>query len=147
MAQSRILFLDASVLVAASRSPSGGSALVIEVCEGQVFRAALSGEVVLEARVNIAKKFGEVELIRFYEQLAAMGAHMAPPLSKVRLVECASIVGDKDAHVLASALECGAEFLLTLDRRHLITPEVQAAGLSTKVLTPGEFLQQMGLES
>jgi predicted nucleic acid-binding protein len=147
VAQSRILFLDASVLVAASRSPSGRSALVIEVCGGQVFRAALSGGVVLEARVNIARKFGEVELIRFYEQLAALGAYMVPSPSKLRLVECAVIVGEKDAHVLASALECGAEFLLTLDRRHLITPDVQTAGLPTKVLTPGEFLQQMGLDS
>jgi predicted nucleic acid-binding protein len=66
-----LVSLDASVLVAAARSPSGGSSLVLEVCRGRRFRAALSTKVLLEAKVNIAEKFGETELLRFYRELAA----------------------------------------------------------------------------
>ena len=36
------MFLDASVLIAASRSPLRGSALAMEVCSGREFRAALT---------------------------------------------------------------------------------------------------------
>ena len=36
------MFLDPSVLIAASRSPLGGSALAMEVCSGREFRAALT---------------------------------------------------------------------------------------------------------
>ena len=50
--------IDASVLVAASRSPSGGSAVAMEVYRGRRFRAALTARVLLEARVDIAEKFG-----------------------------------------------------------------------------------------
>ena len=144
MTQQRILaFLDASVLVAASRSPSGGSALVMEVCQGRRFRAALSARVLLEARVNIAEKFGEAELVRFYQQVAALDPEMVPPPPLERLARCASIVGSKDAHVLAAALECGAGYLLTLDRRHLITPTVQSAGLPVSVVMPGDFIKEV----
>jgi len=139
----RLVLLDASVLVAASHSASGGSALAIEVCQGSKFRAAITVRIILEARVNIAEKFGEPELLRFYQQLAtlepAMVAH--PPLE--RMAECGRLVGEKDAHVLAAALECGADYLLTLDRRHLLTPSVLSAGLSVKVLMPGDFLKQI----
>ena len=58
-AKRALAFLDASVMVAAARSPMGGSALAMDVCRGRRFPAALSARVLLEARVNIAQKFGE----------------------------------------------------------------------------------------
>lgn len=137
------MFLDASVLVAASRSHTGGSALVMEVCRGRRFRAALTARVLLEARVNIAEKFGEPELLRFYQQLAGLDPEMVPPPPPERLAQCVPLVGEKDAHVLAAALECGADYLLTLDRRHLMTPAMQSAGLPLRVMTPGDFLNQI----
>ncbi len=144
MAKRRTLaFLDASVLVAASRSPFGGSALVIEVCRGRRFKAAVSARVLLKARVNIAGKFGEAELVRFYQQVSTLDAEMAPPPPPRQLARCASIVGKKDAHVLAAALECGAGYLLTLDRRHLLTSAVQSSGLPISVVTPGDFLREI----
>lgn len=144
MAPPRVLvFLDASVLVAAARSPSGGSAVSLEVCRGRLFRAALTARVLLEARVNIGEKFGEPEMVRFYQQLAALEPQMAAPPSAERMAFCIPLVGEKDAHVLAAALECGAAYLLTLDRRHLLTPAVRSAGLGLTVLTPGEFLSDV----
>lgn len=144
MAQKRTLvFLDASVMVAASHSPSGGSSLVIEVCQGRKFRAALSSRVLLEARVNIADKFGEIELLKFYQQLAGLEPEIVPPPSSELMAQCATLTGEKDAHVLGAALECGAVYLLTLDRRHLITPAVLAAKLPLWVMTPGMFLNQI----
>lgn len=137
------MFLDASVLVAAARSPSGGSALAIEVCRGRRFRAALTVTVLLEARVNIAEKFGEEELIRFYKQIAALEPEMIAPPSPERIRDCVPLTTEKDAHVLAAALECRASHLLTLDRRHLLTPKVRSADPLLKVETPGDFLQEL----
>lgn len=117
----------------------------MEVCGGQRFRAALTTRVLLEARVNIAEKFGETELIRFYQQVAALDPEMVPPPPDNRVQECVRLTTDKDAHVLAAALECGAAYLLTLDRHHLITPAVQAAGLPLRVVTPGDFLNEFAI--
>ncbi|MEX2430306.1 MAG: PIN domain-containing protein [Dehalococcoidia bacterium] len=135
------MFLDASVLVAAARSPSGGSAAVIEVCQGRRYKAVLTHLVLTEARVNIGEKFGEPELVRFYQQLANLEPEIAPPPPEFRIDECVPLTTDKDAHVLAAALECAADYLLTLDRRHLLNPVVLAAGLPVRVITPGDFLQ------
>ena len=134
-----LVFLDASVLVAASRSPSGGSALAMEVCRGRRFRAALTTRVLLEARQNIAAKFGEQELLRFYQQIAALDPEMVPPPSPKRVAECVPLTTEKDAHVLAGALECRAAYLLTLDRRHLLTATIRSADLPVGVVTPGDF--------
>lgn len=117
--------------------------MAMEVCRGRRFRAALSSKVLLEARVNIAEKFGELELLRFYHQLARLEPEMVPPPSSEGLVRCGPLVGEKDAHVLAAALACDAAYLLTLDRRHLITPAVQSAGLPLRVVTPGDFLGEV----
>ena len=144
MAEERtLLFLDASVLVAASRSPNGGSAAVLEVCAGRRFRAALSFKVLLETRRNIQQKFGQAELIRFYQQLAAMEPLMVPPPSADRLKLCASVTSEKDAHVLAAALDSRAAYLLTLDRRHFLRPAVHAFAAPMRIATPGEFLQAL----
>ncbi len=141
--QRTLVFLDASVLVAASRSPSGGSALVMEVCRGLRFRAAITARVLLEARVNIAEKFEEPELLRFYQQIAGLDPEMVPPPSKEHTAECVPLTTEKDVHILAAALECKAGYLLTLDRRHLLTPSVQSAGLPLRVMTPGDFLREI----
>lgn len=93
--------------------------------------------------MNIAEKFGEPELLRFYQQLAGVEPEMVPPPSAEGVVRCAPLVGEKDAHVLAAALACGAAYLLTLDRRHLMTPAVQSAGLPLRVVTPGDFLGEV----
>ena len=136
-----LVFLDASVLVAAARSPNGGSAVAMEVCTGRHFRAVLTTRVLAEARVNIAEKFGDTELVRFYRQLASIEPEMAPEPSEEGVMACVPLTTEKDAHVLAAALESGAAYLLTLDRRHLLNPLVLSAGLPVRVLTPGEFLQ------
>lgn len=117
--------------------------MALEVCRGHRYRAAVSARVLLEARVNIAEKFRDEELVRFYQQMAALDPEMAPRPTMEALARCASIVGEKDAHVLAAALCCGAGHLLTLDRRHLITSAVKSADLPLAVATPGEFLREI----
>ncbi|HLC30823.1 MAG TPA: PIN domain-containing protein [Dehalococcoidia bacterium] len=147
MAERALVFLDASVLVAASRSPTGGSALAMDVCRGRRFRAALTAMVLLEARVNIAGKFGDAQLVRFYKQLAGLDPEMVPLPPAGRLEQCLPLTGEKDAHALAAELACGASYLLSLDRRHLITPAVQSAALPLRMVTPGEFPSEMATAS
>lgn len=142
-----IVFLDASVLVAAAGSPSGGSALVLEVCGGQRFAAVCSQRGLLEAQVNIRSKLPAEALVRFYQLLAALSPTLVPPVTAAEEAEYASLVASKDAHVIAAAVQSGADFLLSLDRKHLVNNQVRAAGLPFQVLTPGEFIQQILADS
>lgn len=141
--QSVRVFLDASVLVAASHSPTGGSAMALQVCQRQPYRACVTELVLLEARTNIAEKLAPVDLVRFYQQLADTSPIIVATPSQELLARCAHIVAEKDAHVLAGTWACNAAYLLTLDRRHLLSPAVLAAGLPFAVTTPGEFLRKV----
>lgn len=91
----------------------------------------------------MAGKFGEAELLRFYQQLGTVPPDMVPPPSGQQVLRCSTLTGDKDAHVLAAALDCGAAYLLTLDRRPLLTPAVESAALPLKAATPGQFLRKL----
>jgi predicted nucleic acid-binding protein len=135
------VFLDSCILIAATHSPGGGSALVTEICQGNAYKAAVSVQVLLEARMNIAEKFGYAELIKYYHLLARLDPEMIPVPAKKTLDKYISLVADKDIHVLATALEGCADYLVTLDKRHLLNPVILAAELKIKIMTPGDFLK------
>ncbi len=50
------VFIDASVFIAAAGSASGGSALVLDLCQGRRYAAVCSQRVLLEAQTNIREK-------------------------------------------------------------------------------------------
>ena len=106
----------------------------------------MTTKVLLKACWNIAEKLGETELLRFYQQMAVLGPEMVPSPSRVQMERCIPPSRGKDAHVLAGALECGAAYLVTLDRRHLLTPAVESAGLPVRVMTPGDFLREVVIQ-
>ncbi len=137
------LFIDACVFIAASGSPQGGSSSVLELCKRGRFRAVCTRLVLLEAERNIHRKLGAEALLRFYQGLAELDPTLEAPPSPEELAACEVIVGEKDAHVLATALKSGAAFLLTLDRRHFMTEKVQNAHLNLDVKTPGDFLREL----
>ena len=141
MSDPAIVFLDASVMVAASRSPTGGSSVALEACSGRLYRAVMTRLVLQETMVNVTTKFGEAELLRLYELLALANLDIVPPPTSASLDLCEPLTGPKDAHVLAAALDCGARYLLTLDRRHLLNCRVLTAGLPVEAMTPGDFLE------
>lgn len=148
MARGReLVVLDASVLVAAAHSPLGGLALALEVCRSVRSCAALTLRIIAEARKNIATKLGEGDLLRFYRQLADLDPEVVRPPSAAHMARCASLTAAKDVHVLATALACDATCVLTLDRRDLLTAQVQAAGLPFRVMTPGDFLRWLAGEA
>jgi predicted nucleic acid-binding protein len=137
------LFIDASVFIAASGSLSGGSSLVLEVCQSTRFRALCSRRVLLEAQHNIRGKMGSAAMLRFYHLLADVSPTLVTPVSKTEEAAYTLLVGQKDAHVIASAVKGQADFLISLDRKHLVNDKVRSAGLPFSCLTPGEFLQSV----
>lgn len=136
------LFLDASVLIAAAGSPTGASALVLDVCRHGQAWAASSRLVLLEAERNIRAKFGQDTLLRFYQQIAGLDLDLVEAPTPQEIADMQRIIHPKDAHVLAAAANGGVEVLLTLDRAHFLSPLVLEAGLPFQIMTPGDFLRR-----
>ena len=98
----------------------------------------------LEALHTLKRDFPERSRTRFTAYLAAIDWKLLPVPSEQELEKYASLIDAKDLHVLAAAVEGASQFLLTLDRRHILAAAeaVQATGLSLEILRPGDFIQQ-----
>jgi len=141
MAGKKKVFLDASIFIAATGSASGGSSLILEVCRGLLFSAVTTRRILLETQRNIRKKLSSEALLRFYKEIANLNPEIIRPPTKERLSQYDDIIALKDRHVLASALEGKANFLITLDRKHFQTEAIRQANLSIIIMTPKEFLE------
>jgi len=75
------------------------------------------------------------------KKLASLNPEIIPPTTKEKLSQYDDIIALKDRHVLASALESKAAFLITLDRKHFQTEVIRQANLPISIMTPKEFLE------
>lgn len=128
---------NASVVLSGLRSPNGGSAKVLDFARG--------GKI-----LGVISEIGFDEIIRHVDRLSLDRGRVinkckdifgnivfSPSGSLVEKYD--KVVIDKgDAHVLASALECGVDYLVTLDKRHLLVLKDQIGEF--KIVTPGELI-------
>lgn len=56
-----------------------------------------------------------------------------------KITQCERIIYPKDAPILAAFLESSCDFLITLDKKHFLAPQVLKFAAPRKVLLPGEF--------
>ena len=135
------LFLDASVLIAASGSAEGGSALVLEICRAGQATPLLTRLVLREAERNIQGKLDRNALLRFYRLIADLEPELIPIASTEDLESTSQVISPKDAHVLAGARAGAATHLITLDRKHFLQHDQRSGMLPIVACTPGEFLR------
>lgn len=135
------LLLDTSVWIAAVGSTTGGSALVLELCGQGRTQTFASRLIFLEAERNIRTKLGREAVLRFYRAIAALNIEVMEPPSSHEIAVQYRIIDRKDAHILATAIKGRVDCLLTLDRKHFMSPKVLHAGLPFPIMTPGDFLQ------
>lgn len=141
------VFLDASVIVAASLSARGGSALIFQLAKSGHVSLLLTEAVVQEAHRSIKTKAGELALNHFYQLLAAHKEAIKLTPTPGELHEFTAVIVDPDdRHVLAAAKKYRATALLTLDRKHFMTDVLRQSSLGFAILTPGEFIRQLRLE-
>jgi predicted nucleic acid-binding protein len=80
-------------------------------------------------------------LLRFYKEIAKLNPEIIRPPTEEKLSQYNDIITLKDRHVLASALEGKAAFLIALDRKHFQTEAIRQANLPITIMTPKEFLE------
>lgn len=135
------LLLDACVFVAAAGSRSGGSALVLQLSTRRFVRTLVTQRILHEAERNIRSKMGAEALARFYHDIADAHLRVVNPPGPAVLQSLESLIDAKDVHVLASAVASRATALLTLDRKHFMTPVLLRTDLGFAIQTPGDFLR------
>jgi predicted nucleic acid-binding protein len=140
MTQSRttVLFIDASSLFVAAKTPTGGSGYILRVCQLGFLTAATSPIVLQETERNLLAKASLATVLIHRQQLAASAVVLISVPSSSTVRQFHQVFG-KDDHVMACTIAAQAEFLITLDLP--LINKVRAGDYSITACTPSEFLQ------
>ncbi len=134
------LFLDANVLFTAAYSPKGIGRQIFDLADAGYCSLCTSAFAVEEARRNLALKAPE-KLAGLTELLSSL-AVVAEPSRDKALWASSLPLALKDAPIMAAAVACGADLLVTGDRRdfgHLFGKEIEGVW----VLCPREALAEI----
>lgn len=137
------VFLDASVIIAGIKRPIGGSGVILKACQKRKIEGAVSRIILKEVEKNILEKFGEEFLLKYYRWLGQTDLRVVRLPKEEEIEKFRSLIATKDVHVLATAVKSRADFVLTLDRKHFMTPKIKKAKLPIRILLPGDFLQKV----
>ena len=137
------VFLDANVYFARCFSSTGASALILQLAKGRHFQLIASRLVLREAERNLRAKSNRQSLQTFHRLLHDIKLRVVRAPADAVLARYEEAIHPKDVPVLAAAIESRADYLVTLDRRHFLTPMVAARAGSTRVLMPGDFLKEL----
>ena len=133
------MFLDTSVLFAAAWSQGGGARLILKLGEARALSLWVGPWILREADAVLRlKSEGSRALLALLLDRAQVQA--GPEAGNEALAKALSAVEyPPDAQVLAEALEVGANYLVSLDQKHLVgNPQTQDL---IAVGTPGDFLE------
>jgi len=112
------LFIDASVWLAAIRNPEGASGTILKLAsKGKVFTTWTSF-IITEIKNNLPpnSKFQAIERL-IKPQLIT--------ITPKEIFHWVNLLPDKDCHVLAGALKAKADYLISLDKKHILKAEIQ----------------------
>lgn len=132
------VFFNASVILSGFKSPHGGSGKLLLLTKQKRITGIIS-EIILDEVLSHAEKMGFKKVILEQSILALFNPIVPAPTSQsVKIYENISL--DRgDAHVLASHKESKADFLVTLDKKHLLI--LQGKIKKITIVSPGKLLR------
>lgn len=132
------VFFNASVILAGLKSPAGGSSKVLGWSKNHKIDGVISEIIADEAarhaaRINITPTYIQLTMKGIFSQIQT-----AP--RKENVAKFVKIVIDPgDAHVLASCYKTKANYLVTLDKKHLLILQKKIKWM--KIVSPGELIK------
>lgn len=132
-------FVDSSVLFSAVNSPIGGSSKLFTLDKLQLVASPL---VLAEVERNVREKLAVHHLERFFILAAKLKIVNQIPNDKI-IKKAQKIIAAKDAVILSEAKQAKTDFLVTLDKKHFMTPAVEQFLGEKKVLTPKMLIQEI----
>ncbi len=133
------VFIDTSVLISGVASVTGASAAVLDLCESESIQMVISRQVLVEADRNFSAKFPGL-VTQFRQFMQNLSPLMVDDPPKRAIAKAATLVAQKDAAILAAALEAKVDYLITLDKKHFLNLKVRG-NIAVEICTPADFLK------
>lgn len=134
------IFLDASVIIASMLSPTGGSSKVIRL--GQLGEwAQITSQTVIDEVKDHTEKIDKSaqEIDQFIKEHSVI---VRQRMTKSEIKPFIKLVDEGDAHLIAGSKLTGADFLVTLDKKHLLKADIKNRFKPLNIVNPEELLRE-----
>lgn len=134
------VFIDSSVFFSACYSKIGASALLLGYCRKRKVQGVVSRYVLAEVKRNAALKLDQTgkQRLNFYVLQTHLTIINRIPMEDIQ--KYPKIVDSKDVEIVAGAIYSQCPYLITYDRKHLLTKHLQQKLRKLKILTPADFV-------
>lgn len=137
------VFFDASVIIAALLSPTGGSSLLFKYIKlgkivGITSQTAIDEILEEDKSAKINKSKEEIE--QFITQSSLL---IRKAITVNEITAYKDKIDVEDAHLVAGAKLTKCSYLVTLDKKHLLRNDIQKTFLPLKIVSPKELLEEI----
>ena len=140
-------FVDASVFFSACFSSRGASHEILQACLRGNVNLVISQVVIDEVRRNLADNPAAPRLLAVFENfLSAVPFEVVKPTKRL-LQQAARYTPLKDAPIVAAAKRAKVDYLVSLDRKHLVGVEDVARRSGLRIVLPEVLLRALREQS
>lgn len=137
------VFFDASIIIAALLSPTGGSSQLFRFIAVGLIKG-ITSQTVIEEVLEVDKpqkiKKSKEEIEQF---IAASGLLVRKNITLQEIAPYENMVDREDAHLVAGANLTKCTYLVTLDKKHLLRLDIQEKFLPLLIVSPKDLLEEM----
>ena len=138
------VLIQSSVLFSAALSLKGGSRQVLNLAKQGKIYAFTSQDIIDEVKEHLKQDYPK-HANQLDEFIKNYNLEIYPPLTEKEVLPFKiGYVQDKDdVHVVAVAAKLDVDYLISLDKKHFLQNTKLAHKLGIRIVSPGEFLQEM----
>ena len=137
------VFFDASVIIAALLSPTGGSSLLLQYIKTGII-VGITSQTVLE---EVLEEDKPKRLKRSYEEIgkfiAQSGLLVRESITIKEIAPYKDDIDEEDAHLFAGALLTKCSYLVSLDKKHVVRTDIRKKFLPLRIVTPKGLLEEI----
>jgi putative PIN family toxin of toxin-antitoxin system len=137
------VFFDASIIIAALLSKTGGSSLLIQYIKMSKIIGITSQTVIEEVlEEDKPKKFkrSSEEIEQFITQSSLI---IREAITMEEIAPYKDLVDIEDAHLIAGSNLTKCNYLVTLDKKHLLREDIKMRFLPLKIVSPKQLLEEI----
>lgn len=135
------VFFDASVIIAAILSPTGGSAKLITFAKNKTIIAITSQTVIDEVTDHTEKIHTTPEDV--FEYVKESGLLIREQVTQTEIEKVSGVVDPTDAHLVVGARGAACHYLVTLDKKHLLRSDIRKNVAPLRIVNPKKLLDAL----
>lgn len=137
------VYFDASVIIAALLSKTGGSLLLFNYIRIGKIKGITSQTVIEEIIDKTGKlKKSKKEMEQF---IAESGLVVRKNITTEEILPYQNLIDIEDAHLITGAKLTKCKYLVSLDKKHLLRSDIKKKFLPLIILSPKELLEKLFL--